>query len=168
LTISGDTNDIPYTASFSSAALQTFLDVLGTDLAAQSSNVLNNVTSAYASLSGTTGLLYWVCELNHAYPFISGYLMSSDNKTHVAGFQFSDGFTDLLYNDTDIHALPIFLQSTLNAAIQANVTITSAPWPFSSGLSWDSSIFTTVLLLGIALSIPAGKSIAVFDFLVHV
>ncbi len=91
--------------------------------------------------------------------------MSSANKTHTAGFAFSGDEaqydTTLLFNDTKIHSLPIFLQEALNAALDANVTITSAPWPFSSGLSWDSSIFTTVLLLGIALSIPAGQRLNV-------
>ncbi len=86
--------------------------------------------------------------------------MSAANKTHVCGFEFEEedpnSALTLLYNDTTTHALPIFFQQTVNALAGTNLTVTSAPWPFSDGLTWDSSIFTTVLLLGIALSIPAG------------
>ena len=94
---------------------------------------------------------------------MTGFLLNAPNKTAPAALQLSELITSfetcVLYNDTDIHALPIYLLQATNAQSNASLSVTSAPWPFSAGVTWDSNVFTTVLLLGIALTVPAGVSI---------
>ncbi len=95
-----------------------------------------------------------------------GYLVANGNLTHETGLLFEDFNTGdnssitVLYNDTDIHALPIYFTQTLAALLSPSasdpILVSSHPWPYSAGITWNSNVFTTVLLIGMALTIPPG------------
>eukprot|EP00042_Codosiga_hollandica_P054526 m.739987 g.739987 ORF g.739987 m.739987 type:complete len:1626 (-) comp58922_c0_seq2:1991-6868(-) len=143
---------LPYTTSGSPVSLvNSFINLMAKSVLLQGDYV-TNVTSEYSSLGGQ-----------------SGFLASCGNYSHAAGVEASAMSADdfnvtLLYNDTTTHSLPSYLSLLLNtvfpASAEQTVFVTSEPWAYSQGLSYDSSVFTTILLIAIALSVaPGGTAI---------
>ena len=60
----------------------------------------------------------------------------------------------LIYNSSDIHALPAYFSKVQEAIYKINITVISEPFAYQdAALEFDSSVFTLILLVGIGLSV---------------
>jgi hypothetical protein len=141
------------------------------------SDSLLNVTTSYHSVGGQNGALrifpeflteVFLCQSWLLSCELIGYLLTSGNLESLAGLEFSPGLANssinitLLYNDTATHSLPSMLTWLLNSvyALPADTvtSFTTQPWAYSDGISFDSTVFTTVLLMAIALTVAPVRS----------
>jgi hypothetical protein len=85
-----------------------------------------------------------------------GYILSGSSLNDTAALMIDScgAVCDVtvVYNDTSTHALPSYVSMVL-ASLGGPISMQSQPWPFSQGIQFDSSVFTTVLLMSIALSV---------------